>query len=100
MGESEPTKSTVYEEMEPLEPYTTSELAERIGAARDVVRRLLDALYEGDQVEKKATGSGVIWVRDAPRYSCPNCEYEYQIRIVHPLQSALRFCPRCGSRLP
>lgn len=99
MGD-EPSESAVYEEMEPLEPYTTGELARRVGAARDVVKRLLDALYEGDRVEKKEASGAVIWVRDAPRYQCAECGDEYQIRIVHPLQSAIRFCPHCGSRLP
>lgn len=43
----------VYEAMEPLEPYTTGELARRLDTSRDIIWSFLNKLVGEDKVRKK-----------------------------------------------
>lgn len=95
-----PSRSEVYEHLEPLEPYTTEEVASLLDRPKKLVFRLLDALYEADEVQKKETESGpVIWIRDAPKYECADCGHEFEVQFLHAVLSSARYCPRCGNRL-
>lgn len=97
---NEPSASEVYERLEPLEPYTTSELADRFDTSKDLVRRLLKALHGQGKVRKKETRSGpVIWIREAPKHECPTCGRAFEIKYLHPVFSSVQFCPRCGTNL-
>ena len=50
--------------MEPLEPYTTGELADNLGWPRRTVYELLTALEErGDVRKKKPEPRRAIWIR-------------------------------------
>lgn len=90
----------VHEKMDPFEPYTTGELARVLGIPKRLARTFLNALTDDGQVRKKETKSGpVIWVREPPTNSCPDCGREFQIKFSHPMFSAAQLCPRCGARL-
>lgn len=98
--EESPSLDAVYEEMDPLEPHTTSELAQALGAPRRLVRSLLNKLARGDDVQKKEPNSGrVVWVREPPAYECSNCRSEFRIKLSHPIFSSVRLCPTCGAQL-
>lgn len=95
-----PSPDEVYEAMEPLEPYTTRELATLLGAPRRLVRSLLDALVADEAVRRKSAGRGrAIWIRDPPTHECPDCGYAFQVKFLHPVLSSVRLCPRCGRQL-
>ena len=56
----------VLEEMEQLEPYTTGELAEELGAPRRTVYNYLEKLAEENKIrKKKPEPRRVIWIRGA-----------------------------------
>jgi predicted transcriptional regulator len=60
------TTGDVFEEMEPLEPYTTGELAEILDAPRRTVYNYLQELAEEDQIrKKKPEPRRAIWIRGA-----------------------------------
>ena len=95
-----PAAETVYEAMEPLEPYTTGELASTLGAPRRLVRGLLDRLAEAGTIRRKEPEpERVIWIREPPKHECPNCGGEFEVRYFHPVFQAVQFCPKCGTRL-
>lgn len=90
----------VYEEMEPLEPYTTGELARSLHAPKRLLRSLLRSLSgDGKVREKEPEPNRIIRVRKSPTYECPNCGYEFQIEFLHPVLSSARLCPQCGTQL-
>lgn len=94
------SSEAVYETMEPLEPYTTGELATALDAPKDLVRRLLDALSgEGKVRKKEAEPKRPIWIRTPPAHTCKNCGWRFEITFLHPAMSQARYCPRCGTRL-
>ncbi|WP_201289554.1 FeoC-like transcriptional regulator [Halobaculum saliterrae] len=99
-GESEPDAEQVYETMDPLEPYTTGELASILDASKRVVRGLLDALAGEQRVRKKKPESErVIWIREPPKHRCGKCGGEFEVKYVHPIFQAVQFCPKCGTQL-
>lgn len=56
----------VLEAMEPLEPYTTGELADQLGAPRRTVYNYLESLAEANKIrKKKPEPRRVIWIRGA-----------------------------------
>lgn len=58
------TIEDVLEAMEPLEPYTTAELADMLGAPRRTVFNHLDKLAEQERIrKKKPEPRTVIWIR-------------------------------------
>ena len=58
------TVEDVFEAMEPLEPYTTGELADTLGAPRRTVFKYLEELAEQEQIRKKKPGPrSAIWIR-------------------------------------
>lgn len=98
--DTEPGPTDVFEAMEPLEPYTTGELAGLLEAPGRLVRRVLDRLADEGRVRKKVPETDrVIWVREPPKHACPECGREFEIKFLHPVLSSVRFCPRCGTRL-
>lgn len=97
---SDTSPEDIYETMDPLEPYTTGELADILGIPRRVVRRLLDALNQEDKIRKKEPEPDrIIWIREAPVHECPECGHEFEIKFLHPVLAPVGFCPRCGTRL-
>lgn len=98
-GES-PSADELYEQMELPEPYTTSELAGLLGVPRRLARSLPEALSDGHRIRKKQPEKDrVIWIREPPVHAYPNCGREFEIKYLHTVLSAVRFCPRCGTRL-
>lgn len=104
--ESDITDSTsaqeLYEAMEPLEPYTTGELASLLDVPRQFARKLLEALTGDEQIRRKEPDTGsdsTIWIRPPPIHECPNCGRQFEINYLHTVLSAVRFCPRCGTRI-
>lgn len=58
----------VLEAMEPLEPYTTGELADKLDWPRRTVYELLTTLEEQDDVrKKKPEPRRAIWIRSGDR---------------------------------
>lgn len=58
------TAKDVFEAMEPLEPYTTGEIADVVGAPRRTVYNYLEELAEQDQIrKKKPEPRRAIWIR-------------------------------------
>jgi predicted transcriptional regulator len=56
----------VLEEMEPLEPYTTGELADQLDAPRRTVYNYLEELAEKNKIrKKKPEPRRAIWIRGA-----------------------------------
>lgn len=98
--ESEPDPEQVYETMEPLEPYTTGELASILDVPRQVVRNLLDALAGEERIRKKEPEpERVIWIREPPKHECPKCGRAFEVKYFHPIFQAVQFCPKCGTQL-
>ncbi|WP_353633312.1 helix-turn-helix domain-containing protein (plasmid) [Halobacterium sp. NMX12-1] len=98
-SEEEMTTSDVIAELEPLEPYTTTEVASKTGVPVSRIRRLLRSLNKAGQVERKTAEKPIIWVRKTPVHTCPSCEREFFVRFTHPVLGAVQFCPRCGTQL-
>jgi len=60
------TTEDVFEKMEPLEPYTTGELADILDAPRRTVYNYLEELAEEGQIrKKKPEPRRAIWIRGA-----------------------------------
>jgi len=60
------TSEDVFEKMEPLEPYTTGELADILDAPRRTVYNYLEELAEEGQIrKKKPEPRRAIWIRGA-----------------------------------
>ena len=58
------TAEDILDAMEPLEPYTTGELAEQLEIPRRTAYKYLESLYESDKVrKKKPEPRRVIWIR-------------------------------------
>lgn len=58
------TVEDVFEAMEPLEPYTTGELADMLSAPRRTVFKYLEELAEQERIRKKKPGPrSAIWIR-------------------------------------
>ena len=93
--------NSLSEKMEPLEPHTTDELAEKLDAERGIVRKLLDKLNRDGKVKKKkkTKSNPTIWVREPPVNRCSKCDRKFEIKYMHPVFSSAQFCPRCGNRL-
>jgi hypothetical protein len=104
-GRNEPdttglSADTLFEELEPFEPYTTDELVDELDAERGIIGRLLDKLNrEGKVKKKKPKSSPTIWVREPPMNSCSECGRDFEIKFLHPVLSSVQYCPRCGNRL-
>lgn len=97
---SDVTENEIYEEMAVLEPYTTGELASSFDLPKRRVRSLLERLRNGDKIRKKEPEpERAIWIREPPAHECSACEYRYEVKFLHPIFSAVQFCPRCGTRL-
>lgn len=95
-----PSPEQLYQELEVFEPYTTDELAAEFRAERSIIKRLLGALNREGKIRKKKPADGnTIWIREPPKHRCPNCEYEFEIKYLHPVFSAVQYCPRCGAHL-
>jgi hypothetical protein len=100
-GPDEPLSAErVSEAMEPLEPYTTGELASALDVPKRLVRRLLDRLADAGTIRRKEPEpKRVIWIREPPKHECPTCGGEFEVKHFHPVFQAVQFCPRCGTRL-
>ena len=62
-AEHEITPEDVFEEMDPLEPYTTRELADRLDVPRRTVYNYLNELAESGHIRKKKTEPRrAIWI--------------------------------------
>ena len=97
---SAPDVERVYETMEPLEPYTTGELASILDAPRQAVRKLLELLAGDRKVRKKEPESDrIIWIRHPPKHECPECGEAFEIGSSHPVFRNVQFCPTCGTQL-
>ena len=95
-----PSSEDVYNAMDPLEPYTTGELAEHLDTSKGVIWSRLKNLLTNNKVREKKTGPDLrIWIREPPTYECPNCGYKFQIKVLHPVLSSVRLCPRCGTQI-
>lgn len=58
------TPEDVFEGMEPLEPYSTKEIADNLGLPHRTALHYLDQLAEDGEIRKKKAGKrSVIWVR-------------------------------------
>lgn len=54
----------VFEAMEPLEPYTTREIAEKLDVPRRTVYKYLEELHETNRIrKKKPEPRRAIWIR-------------------------------------
>lgn len=59
------TVKAVFEAMEPMEPYTTGEIAEIVGAPRRTVYNYLEELAEHGRIrKKKPEPRRAIWIRE------------------------------------
>lgn len=98
--DDDPSPDEVYEAMDPLEPYTTGELAKKFRASKRLIWSLLNTLAGTDKVRKKEPEPNRrIWIREPPAHKCPNCGYEFQVKVLHPVLSSIRLCPRCGTQI-
>lgn len=99
-GERNLSANEIYSEMEVLEPYTAGELASYFDAPKDRVRKLLERLSTSGKLRKKEPEpKQAIWIREAPIHECANCGYRYEVKFLHPVLSAVQFCPRCGEHV-
>jgi hypothetical protein len=102
-GKSDTTSlsaNELFEELEPFEPYTADELADKFDTDRGILRRLLDKLNREEKIKKKKPKSSpAIWIREPPVNSCSECGREFEIKFLHPVLSSVQYCPRCGNRL-
>lgn len=58
------TSDDVYESMDPLEPYTTGELAQSLDVPRRTVYKYLEELAKSGRIKKKKPNERrVIWMR-------------------------------------
>jgi ribosomal protein S27AE len=90
----------VYDAMDPLEPYTTGELASVLDVPKRLVRRLLDALAVEEKIRKKEPEPDrTIWIRAPPKNECPQCGRGFEIKYSHPIFQAARYCPKCGTQI-
>lgn len=90
----------IYDEMEELEPYTAGELASKYDAPKQLIRNLLERLSDRGKIRKKEPEpKRAIWIREAHVHECSECGYKYEIKFLHPVFSAVQFCPRCGNQL-
>ena len=92
-------EETLHERLDPLEPYTTGELAGLFDAPRTRVRELLESLRQRDVRKKEPEPDRVIWIREPPANECPACRHRFEVKVLHPVLASIRFCPRCGYRL-
>jgi len=91
---------TVYEEMEPFVPYTTRELADRIGTSLGNMWSILRSLTMAGRIQKKEPEPNLrIWMREPPDNTCPHCDYEFEVKSLHPVLSSVRYCPNCGKQI-
>ena len=64
-AEHEITSEDVFEAMDPLEPYTTRELADMLGIPRRTMFNYLNDLTENSRIRKKKTEPRrAIWIRE------------------------------------
>jgi len=86
--------------MEPFEPYTTGELAAVLAVPKQVIRKLLNVLTAEEHIRRKEPESDrVIWIREPPANSCPDCGHKFEVKFLHSVLSAAQYCPRCGTQL-
>lgn len=89
---------TVYEEMVPLEPYTTRELSDRLDASIGIVPSLLNDFVAEERVRmNEPEPNPRIWTRQPPTSECVNCGYQFQVRTVKPVLPSVHYSPRCGT---
>lgn len=94
------SEDELYQQMEVLEPYTAGELASVFEAPKQRVRNLLDRLAASGKIRKKEPEpKRTIWIREPPVHECPECDYRYEIKFLHPVLGSVQFCPRCGTQL-
>lgn len=90
----------LFGDLKPFEPYTTDELADAYGTKKSIIRPLLDKLNRQGKVrKKKPKSSPTIWIRKPPVNSCSECGRDFGIKLLHPVFSAVQYCPQCGNRL-
>lgn len=95
-----PSPDDVYETMEPLEPYTLGDLIKRFDATKGHLWSVLRTLHQNGKIRKKESQPNQrIWIRQPPSHQCPNCDYEFQIKLSHPIFGSVQFCPHCGTKL-
>jgi len=99
-GNGDLSSEDVYRTMDPLEPYTTGELATVLDAPKRITRRLLNALAGEEKIRKKtAEPERTIWIREPPKHECSACGGTFEIKYSHPVFQAVQYCPKCGTRL-
>lgn len=63
-SEHEVNRNDVFEAMEPLEPYSTRELADELEAPRRTIFKYLEELHELGKIRKKKPGPrSAVWIR-------------------------------------
>jgi len=98
-GEGDPDPEDVYGAMDPLEPYTTGEVARLLDIPRTLARELLTALGEAGKIRVKRPDERPIWIREPPAHTCRSCGREFEVKYLHAVLSSVQFCPRCGTEL-
>lgn len=94
------SEETVYEEMEPFVPYTTQEMADRIGTSLGNMWSILRRLAGAGKIQKKEPEPNLrIWMREPSDNTCSNCSYEFEVKFLHPVLSSVRYCPNCGNQV-
>lgn len=91
---------TAFEAMVPFEPYTDEQLAADLEVQKRKARAYLKRLEEREEVtRKKPKGSPSLWIREPKAQECPGCGRQFEVKYLHAIFSASRFCPRCGTKL-
>lgn len=101
-GDSTDDLSTdaLLDELESFEPYTADELADELEAPPGLIRSLLERLRDAGAVRRKTPQSNApIWMRKPSATSCPDCEYRFEVKFLHPVLSPVKFCPQCGTQM-
>lgn len=90
----------MFEVMEPFEPYTLDDLVQRFDVTKGSLWSLLRTLHQAGKIRKKESGPNQrVWVREPPSNQCSNCDYEFQVKLSHPVLGSVQFCPHCGTKL-
>ena len=89
-----------FEAMVPFEPYTDEQFAADLEIQKRKAREYLRRLESREEVHRKEPkGSPPLWIREPKPQECPSCGRAFEVKYLHAIFSASRFCPRCGTKL-